>query len=87
MRKIKLSVKQKEFLKELEGLLLKYNAKIYDDICLDTNESSDTYGLFRRCAVVEMLGQKNNIEFSGIINLYNIDEKLKGDNKDENNNI
>lgn len=58
MKKIKLSVKQKEFLKELEGLLSKYNAKIYDDICLDRDESSDTYGLFYKCAVVEMLGQK-----------------------------
>ena len=87
MKKIKLSVKQKEFLKELEGLLLKYNAKIYWDICADNDKSSDTYGFIYRSIVVEMIGQKNNIEFRNIINLYDINEMLKGDDKNGNNNI
>ena len=85
MKKIKLSVKQKEFLKELEGLLLKYNVEIYwtcDEWC------SDTSGLIDNKIVIDMVGQKDNVEFkSACIDKYGVNKMLKGDDEDGNNNI
>lgn len=85
MKKIKLSVKQKEFLKELRDLLLKYDAEIYwtcDEWC------SDTSGLIDDRIVVDMVGQKDDIEFEcACVDKHDVDKMLKGDNKDGNNNI
>ena len=85
MKMIKLSVKQKEFLKELRDLLLKYEAEIYwtcDEWC------SDTSGLIGERIVVDMAGQKNGIEFEpACVYKYDIDKMLKGDDEDGNNNI
>lgn len=80
MKKITLSVKQEEFLKELRDLLLKYNAEIY----WACDECSDTYGLVDNRLVVDMVGQENDIDLSVCcIDKYNIDEILKGAEEDE----
>ena len=79
MKKITLSVKQKEFLKELRDLLLKYDAEIY----WDCDECSDTYGLVNDRLVVNMIGQKEEINLVGSIDHYDIDNILKGAEEDE----
>ena len=50
-----LSVKQKQFIKELKELLLKYNAEIF----WDCDEISDTYGLVDAHLVLSIQGQKD----------------------------
>ena len=80
MKKIKLTTKQKEFLKELRDLLLKYNAEIY----WTCDECSDIYGLVDDRLVVDMVGQENDIDLSiGCIDKYNIEYILNGDVEDE----
>jgi len=69
-----MTIKQKEFMKELCDLLLKYNAEIswtYD-------ECSDTFGLVDNHLVISMCGQQNDIEFYGMdIDQYNVFEMIK----------
>ncbi len=68
-----LTIKQKEFLKELKELFIKYNAYIgwTCDIC------SDTYGLYNDHLYITMHGQ-NDIDFySTSIDTLEIDDILK----------
>lgn len=68
-----MTVKQKEFLKELHKLLLKYDASIY----WTCDDCSDTYGIYDEKMVIDMFGQKD-IEFtnSNSIDKYDIEDLI-----------
>lgn len=69
----KLTVKQKEFLKELKDLFIKYDAYI-GWACADC---SDTYGLYDDHLYITMHGQ-NDIDFeTNGIDVEDIDYMLK----------
>lgn len=69
----KLTIKQKEFLKELKNLFIKYNAYIG----WTCDDCSDTYGLYDDHLYITMYGQKD-IDFkTNGIDVEDIDYMLK----------
>lgn len=78
---MKLSNKQKEFLKEFKDLLLKYNAEIDWDCDFWL---SDTDGLYDARMVVKMVGQEENIDFDDmVIRKGDIDKILESGESNE----
>ena len=67
-----LTIKQKEFLKELKSLFIKYNACI----SLTCAECSDTYGLYDDHLYIKMHGQTDIDFYSLSINTLEIDDIL-----------
>ena len=69
-----MTIKQREFMKELYDLLLKYNAKI----SWTCDEFSDIFWLVGDHLIISMCGQQNDIEFYGLdIDKDNVLEMIK----------
>lgn len=73
-----LTIKQKEFLKALKDLLIKYNA----DIGWTCDDCSDTYGLYDDHLYVSICGQKDIDFCSNGIDVLDIDDMLEKELKE-----